>query len=700
MAYIQRFLLICAILFPGAILCAAELPPQTMQTADVDQRLAQAAELYFSGHPQDALKSYIEISKQTQHKDAFLNAAFIALEQGTPKQAVDISTAAYVLYPQDKDITEFTAEAYLADGQYENAEKFFSLLDDVGERFEFILINLARAQQGMGETALAKRNLQRAAAGNNHTSLANYLLGLIYEKEADWASAADVYERAVTYDHQFTEARHHYAYALEKKKDYNEAYRQYRILHTASPKNQAYITAMQRLKPRLTQQEKKLQNRKEKQQHTVVKPVISLEGTLQPLRVALGTTAGGRPSARNELVFIPSHPFTITTKATGKTVAIGKAGETWKAVLEKGKAYLVSAQGKRYNFSGAVIVTPKSTDAQAGATILIKKIMSGAGMTWASVDDKEYRGRLEIVHNKKYNTLLPINLVNIEEYLMGVMSSEMPAQFPMNAQRSQAVLARTYALKHLHKHKADGYDLCDTQNCQVYGGVGAESEIGNAAVESTMGQVLLYNNKPIEGVFSANCGGVTQSAKEAGWNTTAYLTPVSDYKDFNFETLQPYQFKNLLQYRHEAYSRYDKHVSPAAYRWARVVEEADLRQIIKRQKKDIGNITAIIPQKRGRSGYVSQVLVKGTKGTITLSKENVIRNNLCPGMLRSSYFIVVPNYEGRRLKNFLFYGGGWGHGVGFCQTGSAGRAEAGQDYTTILEHYFPGTNLTDTRQNL
>ena len=130
-----------------------------------------------------------------------------------------------------------------------------------------------------------------------------------------------------------------------------------------------------------------------------------------------------------------------------------------------------------------------------------------------------------------------------------------------------------------------------------------------------------------------------------------------------------------------------------------MIEEADLRALIKQQKKDIGQITAIIPEKRGRSGYVSKVLIKGSKGSLTLSKENVIRNNLAPGMLRSSYFIVVPNYENHKLKNFVFYGGGWGHGVGFCQTGSAGRAEAGQHYTEILEHYFPGTELKDTRED-
>ena len=85
--------------------------------------------------------------------------------------------------------------------------------------------------------------------------------------------------------------------------------------------------------------------------------------------------------------------------------------------------------------------------------------------------------------------------------------------------------------------------------------------------------------------------------------------------------------------------------------------------------------------------------MKGTKGEVILNKENVIRNNLSLGLLRSSYFIVEPHYEKRQLKYFVFYGGGWGHGVGFDQTGAAGRADSGQDYKTILKHYFPLADL-------
>ena len=107
---------------------------------------------------------------------------------------------------------------------------------------------------------------------------------------------------------------------------------------------------------------------------------------------------------------------------------------------------------------------------------------------------------------------------------------------------------------------------------------------------------------------------------------------------------------------------------------------------------------AIVPLNRGRSGYVNGVKIIGTKGTLTLTKEHEIKKYLALGLLRSTYFMVQPNYEKGKVKSFIFYGGGWGHGVGLCQTGSGGRAEAGQDYEQILKHYYTGTELKDIRQ--
>lgn len=664
----------------------------------VQEELDKAAALYFDYKQDKALEAYIALSKETRNKDAFLNAAFIAMEQGQPKTAADILSAARAAHPEDPKILEFAAEAYLADGQYATAEKFLSQIDRETDRAEFYHILLARAQMGMNEPRLAKYNLQTAAKGKSHIPLSNYLLGIMYEQEGNWKDAAEAFRKASVYDHQFIEAKKHYAAALAKLGNYNEAYRQYRMIYTSDKSSTEIKKAMDALRPRLTKEEKDTPPNagKEILKHTYVRRILPNEENPRYIRVGLGARINGKPAARTRVNFIPSHAFTITDGTSKKIIAKGKAKENWVAVLQDAKAYLLSPDGKKIPFAKSVKITHQPRPGDDGETIIVKNVMSGAGMTWASVGDKEYRGELEIIHNAQLNTLVPVNIVTLDEYLAGVIASEMPTKFPIEALRSQAVLARTYALKHSGKHRAYGYDVCDAQNCQVYGGVTAESERGNAAVESTMGQIMTYKNKPIESVFSANCGGITQSSKAAGWNATAYLNPVSDYKEFDFDKLQPYHFHDLLQHPQNAYSRYDKHVSPAAYRWARVVDETELREVIKNQKKDIGRITAIVPLQRAQSGYVSKILVKGTKGTVTLNKENVIRNNLSLGMLRSSYFIVQPNYEKRQLKSFIFYGGGWGHGVGFCQTGSAGRAEEGQDYKTILQHYFPLAEFTDT----
>ena len=662
-----------------------------------EEQLNQIREIYFSGQPLKALEAYINLSKETNNREAFLNAAFIALEQNQPKNAVDIMMAAYRIYPQDSEVLDMLAESFLADGQYAASERVLSLLPENAEKAGFYYINLARTQLGLGERDLAKYNLELAARAGTHTGLANYLLGTLQQQDKQYVKAAESFGKAVAYDPQFTEARRGWADALEKSGHPEEATRQYRTLYTTEKHDAQIARSFERLKARFPHVKPEVSTT------TAVSPLFVAplpklaNYTPQEVKVGLGIAQNGKPPHRTNVTFSVSQPFTITN-LKGVSLARGKANEIWQIVLEQHTAFIVTSQGKKIPFQKLVTISPTPSNAAKASTILVKNIVSGAGMTWMNVADKQYRGKLQVSYNTNLNTLVPINIVTMEEYLQGVISSEMPTQFPLEALKAQAVLARTYALKHIGKHKKYGFDVCDSQNCQVYGGVQSETERGNFAVDSTQGEILTHNDKPIESVFSANTGGITQSAKDAGWTETPYLHSVSDYKNFDFEHLQPYQFKELLQYPLDAYSRYDKNVSRASFRWTRVVTVEDLQRIIRRQKKDIGTITALIPLHRSQSGYVSKLVVKGTKGQVTLNKENAIRANLSLGLLRSSYFIVEPNYEKHKLKYFVLYGGGWGHGVGFDQTGAAGRAEEGQDYQTILNHYFPLAEFYSPRQ--
>ncbi len=668
--------------------------PTVAHGAEEKAALQQAKELYFSGQQEEALAAYIDLSKKNQDKISFLNAAFIALERNQAKKAVDIMMAAYRIYPQDENILDMLAEALLSDGQYTAAERILSLFpSQKPEKAAFHYINLARAQRGLNERKLAKFNLEMATRSGTHAGLAYYLLGTLQNEDKQYSQARESFAKAVAHDPQFTEARRSYAQALEKTGKKDEAIRQYRMIYTVDKHDDITNKALARLKVNVSAHPTPTSTEKKPLVPSFVTP-ISIPPLYKPeeVKIGLGVQKNGHPSARTVVQFTMSHPFTITN-SHGIALAKGNAGEEWQIHLQQRKPFILTAKGTKIPFKKIITVTPRSNDNTKAPTFILKNIMSGAGMTWMSVTDREYRGKLQVVYNPNLNTLVPINIVTIEEYLLGVIASEMPTQFPADALKAQAVLARTYALKHKNKHKKYGFDLCDSQNCQVYGGVLSESPSGNDAVSTTLGEVLLYEDKPIEGVFSANTGGITQSAQDAGWSETPYLHSVSDYKRLDLENLQPYQFKELLQYPQEAYSRYDKNVSASAFRWARVITIEDLQKEIQRKKKDIGKIVALIPEQRTKSGYVSKLIVKGTKGQITLKKENIIRSNLGLGMLRSSYFIVEPNYENRQLKYFVLYGGGWGHGVGFDQTGAAGRAEEGQHYQTILHHYFPLANF-------
>ena len=350
---------------------AKDAPAKTEQ-----QRLEEAGELYFSYKPEEALEAYIELSKDTKNRQAFLNAAFIAMERNNPKQAVDIAAAAYRIYPQDREIIEMTAEAYLADGQYRSAEKFLSLLPEDPDRAGFFHINLARAQMGLKEKKLAQYNLKMAARAGTHPALANYLLGLLYEEEKDYKNAADVFQKATVYDHQFIEAKKHYAHALEKLGNYNEAYRQYRMIYSSDKSSKEVNQALERLRPRLSRPEKEITGGKEIIKHTFVKPLVPpADVKTREIKVGIGMRQNGRPSARSTVHFIPSLAFKITDGHSGAVLARGKAKESWVAVLQNGRAHLLSPAGKKIAFTKSVIVTPSSQTEGEGHTIDRKSVV-------------------------------------------------------------------------------------------------------------------------------------------------------------------------------------------------------------------------------------------------------------------------------------------------------------------------------------
>jgi len=125
--------------------------------------------------------------------------------------------------------------------------------------------------------------------------------------------------------------------------------------------------------------------------------------------------------------------------------------------------------------------------------------------------DGHYRGRILVYLNDR-GTLNLINEVTLEDYLRGVVPKEMGPELydSLDGLKAQAVAARSYAIKNLGEFSSEGYDICATPRCQVYGGRGAEHPLSNLAVEETRGQVLVYGGVPVDALYSSTCGGHTE----------------------------------------------------------------------------------------------------------------------------------------------------------------------------------------------
>lgn len=146
-----------------------------------------------------------------------------------------------------------------------------------------------------------------------------------------------------------------------------------------------------------------------------------------------------------------------------------------------------------------------------------------------SVKGKWYRGFF-IVYNQS-GTLTIINKVDIEDYIRGVVPSEMPRSWDYEAHKAQAIAARSYALANLGKRASHGYDLKDTPEDQAYGGASAEAARTNQAVKETEGIVLIYDLKIIPAYYSASAGGQTSSSADVWTKNLPYLKSVPSFDD-------------------------------------------------------------------------------------------------------------------------------------------------------------------------
>ena len=387
----------------------------------------------------------------------------------------------------------------------------------------------------------------------------------------------------------------------------------------------------------------------------------------------------------------PASTFGARTTFRNTLIAQGLAGTDsfWKVVAIGSALYRVTHGGTTLESVNPIVVT--------SPTALV------------TIDGAPYRGRAEARQNGT-GSMAGINELPLEQYLYGVVPRELgPIAYPLlEAQKAQAVAARTYAISGLGKRASDGYDLRATTDDQVYGGYAAEYALSNQAVDETAGEVATVLGRPISALYSSTSGGHTADNEEA-FNSApvSYLRGVPDAERGSaFEhvpTLAVFMaHANPISLRAQKdgdaeadWSRY--------HRWTFEWTAAEMSQTVSSAVgQTVGTVQAVDVLSRGPSGRVLAIEFVTDAGTFT-SQKDAIRAFLKyvdaagkPANLPSTLFYIEPVTEPRTgaITGFRAYGGGFGHGVGLSQTGAVGLAQLGQSYQQILTHYYQGITLT------
>lgn len=319
-----------------------------------------------------------------------------------------------------------------------------------------------------------------------------------------------------------------------------------------------------------------------------------------------------------------------------------------KSDIKPSDIYLVSGDNKTIKFNGNTYASPV-------------RIAPADTKSRITINGRKFRDTLLIIC--KDSKLSVINELGLEDYIYGILPREVNPAWPLESLKAHAVVSRSYALACIGKHGKDGFDLCTTVHCQVYGGVECEDDRSNKAVEETRGEVVVYNDKLASVFFHACCAGRTEDPRDV----------------WNYESEAP---KYLMGHSCR-FCKESPHMN-----WKNEINAEYIRKKLLSAGYNFGEISKIKRTSKTGSGRAKNLKIIGSKDSITLTAAR-FRLIVAPDKIKSTFIYDIK----KKGSKFIFSGSGWGHGVGMCQWGSKKMGEKGYDYKQILKYYFTKTKV-------
>ncbi len=315
----------------------------------------------------------------------------------------------------------------------------------------------------------------------------------------------------------------------------------------------------------------------------------------------------------------------------------------------------MTSSGSRLELSFPLVVKREGAGISAGGMNL--RSLKIVAPRFIQVNGKGYRGTLEVYPSEK--GLLVVDEILLEEYLVGLINCEISSQWPMEAVKAQAVVARTFALYQKQSRKNLLYHLESTVYDQVYGGSDIEDSRAARAVEETHGEVVSYDGKIIQAFFHSSCGGHTEASENVWSLKVPYLRGV--------ECTYCMKTPSVL--------------------WEQTLSAQKIASLLRSAGYRVTDLEQIRVKSRYPSGRIEYLDLVSANRIVTIPAV-AFRKIIGYGVIRSTDFEVKLADDA-----FVFVGVGYGHGVGLCQWGAKQRAEEGFSYREILSYYYPGTRV-------
>lgn len=397
----------------------------------------------------------------------------------------------------------------------------------------------------------------------------------------------------------------------------------------------------------------------------------------------------------------------------------------------EGMLKVIYPDGGEKTFPAGEMVTIQYEEYENGEKIIIEQIGKGKGITVHSLTREcgapVYDGLIEV--DMKADGMYVINELPLEQYLYGVVSSEVPSSYEKEALKAIAVCARAYAYGKMKDGSFDEYnaDLDDSVFCQMYNDVLKTPE-SIRAVDETYGIVPVYDGEVIFPLYFSTSCGMTCTNSEV-WGGTPYPYFTSNVEDMEKSELDLSDEDTFVQFMEDSlgYDTIEKDLP--YYRWSIYYTKDDISKAINRNLSqrldtatgsirvknangdfvdedimDIGDVVSVEVNERSSSGMALALLIEGTKGTILVEGQANVRNLITPvnqnivkqdasvvtgwSSLPSAFYYITESDGG-----FTIYGGGFGHGAGLSQNGANALAAKGYNYTYIIRHYFSSSDF-------